>query len=124
MNHARSPLRRLLPTLIILLAVGGCGRAPADDAPDRVRPDSGASADSPSSAEYHLCSDPRPEVCTREYRPVCADRVVEDARVEQVTRPNACEACRDSDVRGHRPGACEAPGEPAAAGRTRIDDAY
>ncbi len=60
------------------------------------------------------CGDPRPEMCTREYRPVCALR---DTGVRCVTTPcpstewktygNACDACADADVIGHLPGACE-----------------
>ena len=119
MTHARSPLRRLLPTLLVLLAVGGCSRASEEDSPGAAEP-----AKSPSPAAYQPCRDPRPEVCTREYRPVCADRVGEDGRVEQVTRPNACEACRDADIPGYPPGACGSDGEKPPAGRTRIDDAY
>lgn len=119
MIHARAILPRLLPTLLVLLLVGGCTPAAEEDGPAATEPGKpGASAD------YQLCRDPRPEVCTREYRPVCADRIGEDDRVEQVTRPNACEACTDPEVRGHRPGTCGTSDEEPAAGRTRIDDAY
>ena len=116
MIHASSSVRRLLPTLVMLVVIAGCARPTAEEAP--------ADDESPTAGDYQLCRDPRPEVCTREYRPVCADRVGEDGRAEQVTRPNACEACSDPEVRGHRPGACAATTEEPAAGRTRIDDAY
>jgi hypothetical protein len=49
------------------------------------------------------CEDPRPEVCTREYRPVCAE--VADGSLR--TYPNGCDACADKAVRAYRPGACE-----------------
>ena len=59
------------------------------------------------------CEDPRPQMCTREYRPVCALR---DTGVRCVTTPcpstewktygNACDACADADVIGHIAGAC------------------
>lgn len=61
------------------------------------------------------CEDPRPEACTRDYRPVCALR---DTGIRCVTIPcpstewktygNACDACSDADVIGHLPGACDA----------------
>lgn len=59
------------------------------------------------------CSDPRPQACTREYRPVCAER---DNGVRCVTAPcnsterktysNGCTACSDPLVYSHVPGAC------------------
>lgn len=67
------------------------------------------------------CTDPRPEMCTREYRPVCA---VRDTGIRCITTPcdsteektygNACDACSDPKVHGHRPGEC--PAAPAADG--------
>lgn len=76
------------------------------------------------------CRMPRPEVCTREFRPVCALRDTGmrcesppciDA-TEWVTRPNACDACTDPRVIGHRPGACDAEGpEPKTVPRTMLD---
>lgn len=60
------------------------------------------------------CSDPRPEMCTREYRPVCASR---DSGIRCVTEPcpgtelktygNACDACADQSVISYNPGACD-----------------
>lgn len=59
------------------------------------------------------CRDPRPEMCTREYKPVCANR---DTGVRCVTTPcpstewrtygNACDACSDKAVTGYRAGTC------------------
>ena len=59
------------------------------------------------------CEEPRPEVCTREYRPVCA---LVDTGIRCVTTPcpasewklygNACTACSDADVVGYRRGEC------------------
>ena len=63
---------------------------------------------------YKECKDPRPQICTREYRPVCATR---DTGVRCVTTPcpatelktygNACSACGDPKVLGYRAGACK-----------------
>lgn len=62
----------------------------------------------------------RPEVCTKEYRPVCAEV---DNGVRCITTPcdstdqrnfgNACMACADANVTGHWPVACEALGNDA-----------
>lgn len=60
------------------------------------------------------CSEPRSQMCTREYRPVCATvdtgvRCVSapcpEAQAER-TYANACSACADAKVIQHVPGAC------------------
>ncbi|MDH3671133.1 MAG: hypothetical protein OES46_08190 [Gammaproteobacteria bacterium] len=48
------------------------------------------------------CAQPRPEVCTREYVPVCGRR----AGREWKTYSNACTACSDYGVVGYKPNAC------------------
>ena len=48
------------------------------------------------------CSDPRPQVCTMDYTPVCAMRDSGEA----ATYANACGACADQRVIYHLPGAC------------------
>ncbi len=50
-----------------------------------------------------LCPDTRPEVCTRQYDPVCGKTMAGEWR----TYSNACEACADNDVLGYRFGVCE-----------------
>jgi hypothetical protein len=49
------------------------------------------------------CVNPRPEVCTMDYTPVCATR----ADGSTATYSNGCSACSDAEVVSHRPGACE-----------------
>lgn len=63
---------------------------------------------------YIECEEPRPEMCTQHYDPVCAQR---DTGIRCVTTPcdssewrrygNACMACADEKVYGYRPGDCE-----------------
>jgi len=63
---------------------------------------------------YKACKDPRPQICTREYRPVCA---IKDTGIRCVTTPcqstthktygNACSACGDPKVISYHSGACE-----------------
>ncbi len=50
-----------------------------------------------------ICTEPRPEICTMDYRPVCAQH--EDGTLK--TYSNGCTACSDPAVIGHREGACE-----------------
>jgi len=49
------------------------------------------------------CAEPRPQVCTMDYRPVCG----QDRDGAWKTYSNACGACSDATVLGHRPGSCE-----------------
>jgi len=49
------------------------------------------------------CPEPRPQVCTREYRPVCAK--LSDGCFK--TYVNGCTACTDPAVTGYREGGCE-----------------
>ncbi len=65
------------------------------------------------------CSEPRPQICTKEYRPVCGTR---DTGIRCVTAPcdsseprsygNACTACSDPKVGSYVAGACEDAGPP------------
>lgn len=59
-------------------------------------------ADNPA----HRCEDPRPQVCTLEYAPVCAFR----GEGERRQYSNGCSACADPEVSGYNDGACT-PGE-------------
>lgn len=80
-----------LPGLLLLLALllpgVACGppRVDAEPAPDLV-----------------ACPEPRPEVCTHQYDPVCGTR--SDGTTK--TYGNGCTACADASVVGFRPGAC------------------
>ena len=49
------------------------------------------------------CPETRPEVCTQEYDPVCAQR--KDG--SHKTYPNGCSSCSDAEVVGYKAGACK-----------------
>ena len=63
--------------------------------------------------EFTKCQDERPQICTREYLPVCATR---DTGVRCVSAPcpsseyktygNSCTACADEKVSGYTSEAC------------------
>lgn len=53
--------------------------------------------------DLSACEDPRAQVCTLQYDPVCGHLGGDDHK----TYGNACAACADSAVSGHRPGTCE-----------------
>lgn len=48
------------------------------------------------------CTEPRPQVCTMQYDPVCAQHT--DGSLK--THATDCTACSDKDVIGHVKGAC------------------
>ena len=50
-----------------------------------------------------VCTEPRPMVCTMEYRPVCASLAVGSEK----TYPSGCNACADIAVSSWRDGPCE-----------------
>jgi len=60
--------------------------------------------DSPDHPTFTQCVNPRPQVCTHDYRPVCGES--EDGTTK--TYGNACGACSHQTVIGHRPGECQA----------------
>lgn len=58
--------------------------------------DSGAGA-------FTRCTEPRPQICTREYRPVCAR--LQDSGFK--TYATGCTSCAEADVVDYRDGTCE-----------------
>lgn len=50
-----------------------------------------------------VCKDPRPEICTMNYLPVCG--ISSDETVK--TYANGCTACSNQHVLGYREGACK-----------------
>ena len=55
-----------------------------------------------AAPEMKACEDPRPEVCTLDYRPVCG----QPGDSETQTYGNACMACGDASVIGFFDGEC------------------
>ena len=70
--------------------ITGCGSSPKEGRATQQR--------------LHQCPSPRLEVCTMDYKPVCA--AVGD---EIQTFPNGCSACSDRKVKGFYLGACPGP---------------
>lgn len=99
---------RLLPALMIVLC-SACANPGVPAAAPSV-------ADKPA-LQMTLCPETRPEICTKEYLPVCASR---DTGIRCVRAPcpsmewktygNACDACADTKVFGYIKGACK-PGQ-------------
>jgi hypothetical protein len=56
----------------------------------------------PGALDLILCQEPRPQICTHEYRPVCA--TLKDG--SRQTGATGCTSCSDNEVVGYRKGAC------------------
>jgi len=56
----------------------------------------------PGALDLIICEQPRPQICTREYNPVCG--TLEDGGT--VTGSTACTSCSDPKIVGYRMGAC------------------
>ncbi|MBX3501090.1 MAG: hypothetical protein KF889_16745 [Alphaproteobacteria bacterium] len=85
----RLPFQPSLALGLMLLASGTA--AQQSDRPSPTVPPTGTA-----------CSEPRPQICPQIYQPVCGYKA-NDARH---TYSNACTACADKQVVGHRPGPC------------------
>lgn len=57
----------------------------------------------PGALDVILCEQPRPQICTREYDPVCAK--LNDGSIR--TYATGCTSCADSKVESYTKGACE-----------------
>ena len=97
--------------LLLLLLLSACSQAPVASEPK-------APAGDPPKKEENTpvaCTDPRPQVCTMIYDPVCATR---DTGVrcittpcpssEQMTKSSSCSACSDTKVISYVKGECPA----------------
>ena len=82
----------VLPIMTISLLLGAC--ASNDEKSD---------IDEPGALDLILCEQPRPEVCTHEYDPVCGTLIDGSNK----TGSTACTSCSDSSVVGYRSGACK-----------------
>ena len=76
---------------VLLIAASGC--AATQDQPPAEEADKG----------LVTCTDPRPQMCTMEYLPVCA-RIGEDSSAEWKTYASGCSACSDPKVTVYKPG--------------------
>jgi hypothetical protein len=82
----RPSIKRLAWSPVLVLLFSCAGKAPVAETVDEIP-----------------CLDPRPQVCTMEYDPVCATLDSDDSK----TYANACDACADPAVVAYLPGSCE-----------------
>ena len=68
----------------------------------------------PATVRNQKCTNPRPQICTREYRPVCATKdtgvrciTTPCQSTEEITYATGCTACADPKVSHYRLGKCK-----------------
>jgi hypothetical protein len=88
-TELRSAMKRSrwLGAAALLWVASGCASNPAE----------------PPATDLVACTDPRPQVCTMQYDPVCA-RIGEGDAAEWKTYASDCSACGDAQVSAYRPG--------------------
>lgn len=59
--------------------------------------------DEPLKFDMINCEEPRPQICTREFRPVCGLQ----ASGQYKTFPAACDACSKKEVSSYYKGVCK-----------------
>jgi hypothetical protein len=89
-------LKATAALILAVLAVSCATPVPGDPAPL----DAGGTG---TVADDVVCSDPRPQVCTTIYAPVCAEHTDGDRE----TLASACNACADDTVSAYTTGPCE-----------------
>ncbi len=85
-------------TLALFVTLSMTVPAMAGGNPEESLPEGGAEGEF-----FTICPEPRPQICTMDYRPVCAQ--LGDGTFK--TYSNGCTACTDPIVTGYREGACE-----------------
>ena len=85
-------LRILLPISLSLLSVSCASYSEKNEINNE-----------PGALDLILCEEPRPEICTREYNPVCGTLLDGSTK----TGSTGCTSCSDPEVKGYKMGACE-----------------
>jgi hypothetical protein len=84
---------RMLSLLSLSLLIAGCATTSEEE--NKIN-------NEPGALDLILCEEPRPQICTREYDPVCA--TLQDGSTK--TGSTGCTSCSDHEVVGYKMGAC------------------
>ena len=89
--------------VVLALTAAGCNNNDAAQATTDGPVDTPEAPQDALSADLTACTDPRPEMCTMDYNPVCGMH----ADGSRKTYSNGCSACTNAAVVGWSAGACE-----------------
>jgi hypothetical protein len=92
-----NPARTHIALLALTIMAASCAMSPeAQDCGPQERDIK------PGELDIIICQNPRPQVCTREYDPVCA--TLSDG--SKKTYATGCTSCSDEEVISYRSGSC------------------
>ena len=101
---------KLFPILFLVFTTTSCADITVEETTVIAAKSAAATGD-----ELVVCSEPRPQICTHDYKPVCASRdtgircvTTPCPTTENITYSNGCAACSDKRVISYQPGSCEA----------------
>lgn len=104
---------RTITLIAAVISLTACANSMCEKPVEPAKPTTPTENSAPTLT---TCPEKRPEVCTFDYRPVCATRdtgirciTAPCPSTEQKTYGNACSACADEKVIGHIPGECVPP---------------
>lgn len=109
MSKTLSALSLSLVIAVVIAITGGqmtaCTSGNASDKSGQFASNesSRAAGNKANGDSFTRCTEPRPQICTRDYRPVCAQLQNGTSK----TYATGCTACADSDVAGYVGGICE-----------------
>jgi len=95
MNSLKSFLYMAFCTFTLSITLNGCSANTSTESTSLGKGDS-------KKNNVTICTEPRPQICTREYKPVCAK--LRDGSVK--TYATGCTACADSNVISYVDKAC------------------
>ncbi len=93
---------------LTLLVCAGCSAPETPETPETTEntkaPAGAGTAEMAGTPDLTVCTEPRPEICTMDYNPVCGTLDNGGTR----TFSNGCSACSDASVIGWVTGECPA----------------
>ena len=85
-------MKKIALSIFVLFAMSGCA----------VTEPTKSNEMKPDNPKIQVCREPRPEMCTQQYDPVCGQFIRGGSR----TYSNWCNACSDKAVESYVPGEC------------------
>ena len=107
---------KLFPILFLVFTTTSCAGITVEETTAKETTVLAAKSAAATGDEVVVCSEPRPQICTHDYKPVCASRdtgircvTTPCPTTENITYSNGCAACSDKRVISYQSGSCEAP---------------